>query len=111
MTEEKTTLQETQAVVTRQFFANGRPSSSAEQKDENLSVRRFVTEPAKVAVEMSMTVNLGNFESARISVALTVPCYQEEHEEAYEYARKWVEKKTLAEASEARQFANRRSNF
>lgn len=100
-----------QAVVTRQFFKSGKEVSAPKQTDETLEVHQFITEPAKVTVEMGMTVNLGNYEAARISVTLSVPCYREEHEEAYEYARSWVEKKTLAEAGEAKRFAQQRTGF
>jgi hypothetical protein len=101
----------TQAFVTRQFVKSGKDVGDPTQTDEVLAVRRFVTEPARVSVEMGMTVNLGNYESARITVALLVPCYFEEHDGAYEYAKTWVEKRTVAEAQEARRFSQGRGPF
>lgn len=100
---------ETQLKVTRQFTKSGRDVGLALDREESLAVHQFQTEPAKVAVEMGMTINLGNYEAARVSVMLTVPCYMEEHETAYEYARKFVEKRVLQEAEEAKRFAQNRS--
>lgn len=115
---DKSKLQAEQVYVTRQFLKRdpNRPDSKmvpvgeAQQTDETVAVHRFVTEPARVSVEMGMTVNLSNYESARIAVALHVPCYFEEHEQAYEYAKNWVEKRCLEEATEARRFAQGRTN-
>lgn len=101
----------TQAFVTRQFAVSGKDVGDPSSADETLAIQRFVTEPARVSVEMGMTVNLGNYESARITVALSVPCYYEERDQAYEYAKRWVEKRTVEEAKEARRFAQTRSPF
>lgn len=100
-----------QAFINRQFVRSGKDVGPATQTEETLSVHRFVTEPARVTVEMGMTVNLGNYEAARISVSLSVPCYLEEHDNAFEYAKTWVNKRTLDEAAEARQFAANRNSF
>lgn len=100
---------ETQVKVSRQFVKSGRDVGLAVEQDESLDIHAFATEPAKVTVEMGMTINLGNYESARVAVTLTVPCYLEEHETAYEYARKFVEKRVLQEAEEAKRFAQNRA--
>lgn len=100
-----------QAFTSRQFVRSGKDVGLAKETDETIEVRQFVTEPARVSVEMGMTVNLGNYESARVTVMLTVPCHLEEHEEAYSYAKAWVNKRTLEEAQEARSFAQNRSGF
>lgn len=44
----------------------------------HIEIRPFVTVPAKVGVSLGRTINLGNYESARISVTMEVPCYREE---------------------------------
>jgi hypothetical protein len=99
-----------QAFVSKQFLVKGKEVDTPQSDPELLGVHLFQTEPARVAVEMGMTINLGNFESVRISVSLTVPCYSEEKDAAFDYAKKWVEKRTLAEANEARKFAGARHN-
>jgi hypothetical protein len=63
---------ETRLLVSRTVF--GQESAEA----EHIEVRPFATVPAMVGVKLGRTVNLGNFESARIDVSLEVPCYREE---------------------------------
>jgi hypothetical protein len=93
------------ATVTRRF-----PGQDEEVHEEDLAVHEFITEPAKVEVKMGMTINLGNYESARVDVGLVVPCYREEADEAFEWSKKWVNEKTLEEAGEARKFAKSRAD-
>jgi len=108
--DKKDLRQAAQAFVSRQYVVSGEEDGPPTQKDEVLEIHNFTTEPAKVTVEMGMTVNLGNYESARIAVALVLPCYKEEIEDAYEFGREWVEKRTLSEADAARKFAAGRKN-
>ena len=52
----------------------------AEDKRKALEVRKFESEPAYVRVSAGVTKNLGNYESLRVDVAITAPCYPEEVE-------------------------------
>lgn len=52
-----------------------------EDKRETIAVRKFVTEPAYVRVSAGTTKNMGNYESLRVDVAISVPCYVEEIDE------------------------------
>jgi hypothetical protein len=52
-------------------------------RTEKLNVRKFIVEPAYVRVNAGMTKNMGNYESLRIDVSLTVPCYTEEIEKVF----------------------------
>ena len=79
-------------------------------EEEILEIHKFVTDAANVTVEMGMTISLGNYEFARVGVILSVPCYQEEVDRTFIWAKKWVEEKTLEEAGEARKFAESRSD-
>lgn len=49
--------------------------------------------PALVEVSIGLTRNLGNFESVRLHVGLTLPCNPSEEEinSAYEEAKGWVD--------------------
>ena len=100
----------TQVFVTRQFFKSGEEKRQAEGKEETISINKFVTEPAKVQVEYGLTLNLGNYESARVSVAVTVPCYREEIEDAHAFATDWCESKLYEERDKVRE-ATRGSAF
>jgi hypothetical protein len=93
---------EAKAVVTRAFRKAGESEKEQPPKEETLAVRCFVTEPAKVSFEYGVTMNLGNYESARVTVQLSVPCYREEIEEAAEFAKSWVEKRIQSEVAEVR---------
>ena len=70
----------------------GPKNSSVEDSDDSvIAVHKFETEPASVTVDYALTMNLGNYESAKLSVAVTVPCYKEEIDEAYDFASAWAE--------------------
>jgi hypothetical protein len=92
----------TQAFVQSQFakydVENGETvEGKANGKTEVISVDKFVTEPAKVTVDYGLTMNLGNYETCRVGVAVTVPCYFEELDRAYKWATKWCENRVMAE--------------
>lgn len=91
------------AYVQKQFFNGKDPVGEAETKNEELKVSCFVTEPAKVSVGMGLTVNLGNYESARIDVSVVVPCYREEIDDAYAFAHRWAETRIGEEVKSLRQ--------
>ncbi len=47
-------------------------------------VEEFEVEPAYVRVNAGRTKNLGNYESLRVDVSITVPCYKETINETFE---------------------------
>ena len=50
----------------------------SEAVTRTLQVRQYKTDPAYVRVNAGSTKNLGNFESLRIDVSISAPCYWEE---------------------------------
>lgn len=54
-------------------------------------------EPAHISVTLGLTLNLGDFESAKISVTCTLPAHVEELEEAYAAARDFAGTKLIEE--------------
>lgn len=78
-------------------FGKGVPE---EGDPEVIAVHRFLTEPAQVQVGMGLTLNLGNYESARIDIRLSVPVYREEINDAYEFVRQYVEKRMDKEVAD-----------
>lgn len=64
-------------VVTRTHVV-ARQEIDGTTKKKTLKVRRFKVEPAFVRVSSGTTKNLGNYESMRIDVSITLPCYAEE---------------------------------
>lgn len=97
----------TTLTVTRQYVSHGQASGPPEVKeDTTLAVHRYLTAPAHVNAEIGLTINIGNFESVRVHVGVTVPCYKEEVEDCYQWAKEFVEAKVKAEAADVRATAN-----
>jgi len=65
-----------------------------------IDVHQFETTPARVRVGLGLTINRGNFESARIDVSVELPCYKEEVEEVYRVAQQFVEERIQKEVAE-----------
>ncbi len=55
-------------------------TASGESKDETrvLAVRKFESDPAYVRVGAGVTKSTGNYESLRVDVSISIPCYPEE---------------------------------
>lgn len=58
-------------------------STEDSSDSDTISVRKFATEPAYVRASAGVTKNMGNYESLRIDVAYTVPCYAEEMDSVF----------------------------
>lgn len=71
---------------------------SAEETQEVLGEAKFTAPVAMVQVSMSMTKNLGNYESLKFTASITMPCEAdgEEIEETYNNCREWVDSKVNA---------------
>jgi hypothetical protein len=96
MTRAEKSVENSTIYVTRTLAFKGTTTSSSESEDV-IAVHKFATDPAKVAVDYALTINLGNFESAKIGVSVTVPCYVEEINQAYEFAQAWAEERVSKE--------------
>lgn len=78
-----------------------------EVTEETVEVKGFVVPPAHIEVGYGLTLNLGNYESARIDVKMNIPCYREEADDAYEHARQWAEQRIRREVAEVRALVNK----
>ncbi len=76
-----------------------------EHEPERLNVHRFITTPAHARAGLSMTINLGNYESVKIDVGVTIPCYQEEIEDGIKAAFGIAERIIGEKSAEARAMA------
>lgn len=96
----------TKVLVSRQFkIGPDAKWSDPLDTETEMNVTRFITAPAMVGCELGSTVNMGNYESARVAISITVPCYREEVEAAYLWAQKFAEERFKAEVEEARTYA------
>lgn len=62
-----------------------------EVSQERIKIRPFLTNPASISMKAGFTKNLGNYESMRVDVMATMPCYVEEIDDAYEQVKDWVD--------------------
>jgi hypothetical protein len=93
----------------RVFTKDGRLVSEATEED-TIAIHTFITQPAEVGVTLGGTVNLGNFESARLDITCKIPAYREEIEEAYEYAFKFADDKLNEQLNKMLSAAKKRTN-
>ena len=83
-------------------FTVARTFSSGQDDGEEsgvIRIRRFETAPAEVYCEYGATINLGNYESAKVMVGVRMPCYAEEVEAAFQYAESFARDRVDAEAT------------
>lgn len=79
----------TVALLRRQIKSDGVWLDPVEEEDE-IVVRRYSGPVGKVGLEAGITVNLGNFESAKIQVSCEMPCYVEEMDEVSQFVADYV---------------------
>lgn len=66
---------------------------SEERTDDKIAVKPFIVEPAYVNYSEGATINVGNYQSVRIDVGISLPCYVEEIDDAFIKAKEIVSKK------------------
>lgn len=72
--------------------------------EEHLDTRAFETEPAKVSVGKGITVSLAPYESARVDVHISIPCYLEEVHDVFRALNSWVSREVETEAVALREY-------
>jgi len=71
----------------------GKEIASTVSETETLHPGVFSTNGMSITVEGGRVMNLGNYETARVGVTITVPCSPETLNDAYTYATDWVSDK------------------
>ncbi len=91
-------------VKTTSRFAGNEGYEPGEEKVEDHihQVGTFKTTPARVTISKGLTLNLGNYESARVTVGVEIPCYVEEVEAVAEAINVLVEKRLQDEVLDIR---------
>ena len=79
-------------IVNKQFLKGG-VIVSEDIITDKLKVHKFITTPAKLTITKSNTTNLGNYNSKKLVISLTMPCYKEQIEESYKEVMEWVDAK------------------
>lgn len=62
---------------------SGKVEKNRKEKQRVIAVREFQTDPAYVRVNAGMTKSLAPYESLRVDVSLSVPCYTEEIDDVF----------------------------
>jgi hypothetical protein len=88
--------------VDNRFVRGDKTETSITAVEEIVEVQKFETTPAIVRRGYGMTLNQGNYESARIDVSIEVPCYLADIEKADEFAARFCEERVRKEIAEAR---------
>jgi len=81
-------------------------NGTQERQDTKIPIQPFVVEPAYVNYSAGVTLNMGNYQSARIDVGISLPTYVEEISDAYKQAIEIVDKIMEEEVNKLRNSAN-----
>jgi hypothetical protein len=79
-------VQEATVSVYRTYLKGKGVKGKQHERHETLSVRKLAVDPAYVRVNVGFTKNMDNFESLRMDVSISVPCYTEEIDSVTEQA-------------------------
>lgn len=88
--------------VARVFKKSGELVSASDGDVETVDTPLFVGPTATVSCGLSRTVNLGDYESAKIDVFMSVPCYLGEEQLAFEYAKSFAAEKLAEEVKKVK---------
>lgn len=69
---------ELEARAARVFVTRTFPDKTEAHDEQVLEVRSFAVPPAYVNAQVARTINLGNYESLKVQVGVSLPCYAEE---------------------------------
>jgi hypothetical protein len=86
----------------RQKMPSGSVSTQAGSisRTHNESISTPIEGPASVTVQLGLTLNMGNYQMARIDVGASIPCKSDELDAAYTTIKRWAEDKLRQEASD-----------
>ncbi len=85
------------------LWVQRRYGDKEDRNDEMIPVKPFVVEPAYVNYSEGATINVGNYQSVRVDVGITLPTYVEEIEGAFEKAKQIVSERINKEIDEIKQ--------
>jgi len=76
-----TTSAESKVTVSKQYTESGIVVSD-ETSSDTIEVHKFVTSPASVSINLGVTKNIGDYNSVKLGVIVSVPAYKEEIDDA-----------------------------
>lgn len=90
------------AAVSTEKKVAGEEWGGAQGETEVVVPGTFESNGMEVTIEGGSTINLGNYESARIGVSIKVPCSPSTLNEAYEWGLSWVGERITSEVKKAK---------
>lgn len=85
------------------------------ETEEVLAEKFFEHHPIKVYMDYSTTINLGNYESAKVSIGMSIPVgkevpkkYLKKVEKAHEFARSFIEERVSKEVNEIQEYLKKK---
>lgn len=96
-------------VVSPKIWVERTFPTGSQFEEQNLEARVFATTPAMVSAKIGRTVNTGDYESIRIEVGVSLPCYAEEVEQGITTASEMVGKFVADEEAAVRQMLAKKS--
>ena len=104
MTDETGPTEKTGLIQVSRIYTEGGEIVREEADEETIEVRTFKSDVATIDFGIGMTLNLGNYESVRVNVGITLPTYIEQQEAAYASAKKFVDTKLNEEVDKIRTY-------
>lgn len=100
----KKKVQEASTITTTKQFKNVDGENETVVNEEAVAGPPVAGEPAKVSFEAGLTLNLGNYESARITVGVVMPCAPSEVDATFGIAKEWTTQRLVKEAQQIKEF-------
>jgi hypothetical protein len=84
-------------LIVKETWYDGKTVTKETEEIKEIKVRPFLTEPARINMSLSRTIQVRDFEPVKVSVSLTMPCYKEEREATAEkvdaFVTEWLTRK------------------
>ena len=95
--------------VNRMYTADGEIVSE-EHTEDPIKVMKSAegVELGEVGYNSSMTINLGNYESVKVGVHCSLPCYAEERHEAFTAAKTLTDAKLMEEVDSVKEYRDKK---
>lgn len=77
-------------ITVKTSVVRGSEQYGVPEKSRTIQIMPFEAEPAYVSVKNGFTKNMGNYESARVEVMVSFPCYPEDIVDTYKDVKKIV---------------------
>lgn len=88
--------------VTASVATKNGPDYGEKVRNDLFLVPDFEGPAAEVGFEIGVTLNLGNYESARVAVSVKIPCSPGNVEPTFDKAKAWVEQQMEVQIKEIR---------